>query len=102
MAQRRQQLQTLLETLLGSENVYFQPPSNVEMKYPCIVYKRSTAKTTFADNNPYSNRKRYTVTVIDRNPDSVIPDKIAEIQSSFFDRYYTVDGLHHDVYALYY
>ena len=102
MDQRRQQLQTRLEMILGSGNVYFQPPSNIELKFPCIVYKRSTARTEFANNNPYAKRKRYTVTVMDRDPDSDIPDKLAEIQMSYFDRYYVVDGLHHDVYAVYY
>ena len=35
---RRTELQTLLEEILGSKNVYFQPPDTVSMKYPAIVY----------------------------------------------------------------
>src|SRR4051812_34274733 len=66
----RLELQTLLESILALPNVYFQPPSNIQMQYPCIVYKRDDSQTDFADNRPYSRTKRYQVTVIDRNPDS--------------------------------
>lgn len=98
----RTALQSLLEELLGSTNVYFQPPSNVVMQYPAIVYNRDRADTKFADNLPYSRIKRYLVTVIDRNPDSVIPDKIGELPLCLLDRTYVADGLNHDVFVLYY
>lgn len=98
----RLELQNLLEGLLGSSNVYFQPPANVQMNYPCIVYKRDSADTQFAGNKPYLYVKRYMVTVIDRNPDSEIPDKIAQQPMCLFDRNYAADGLHHDVFNLYF
>lgn len=98
----RLELQAKLETLLGSANVYFQPPNNVQMEYPCIVYRRDDANTVFADNNPYRNVTRYEVTVIDRDPDSLIIDSIAALSLCRFDRFYTVKNLNHDVYVLYY
>lgn len=98
----RLELQMLLEGLLGSQNVYFQPPANVQMNYPCIVYKRDDADTQFAGNKPYLYVKRYMVTVIDRNPDSVIPDKVAQQPMCLFNRHYAADGLHHDVFNLYF
>ena len=51
---RRIELQTILEGLLGSENVYFQPPENLKMKYDCIRYSRTKIKTVFADDTPYA------------------------------------------------
>ena len=36
-----------------TDNVYFQPPTNIKLEYPCIVYKRDFADTEFADDNPY-------------------------------------------------
>lgn len=99
---RRLDLQALLEGLLGSENVYFQPPSNLQMKYPCIIYARDNAKTEFADNKPYSYAKRYQVTVIDRNPDTDIPDKIAALPLSNLNRVFTAGNLHHYVFNLYF
>jgi hypothetical protein len=85
-----------------SENVYFQPPTNVQLKYPCIVYTRDFADTKFADDIPYDHTKRYMITVIDRDPDSDIPDKVAAMPLSLFNRFYTVDNLNHDVYNVYF
>jgi hypothetical protein len=97
---QRLQLQSLLETF--TPNVYFQPPTNVQLKYPCIIYKRDFADTKFANDKPYSHMLRYMVTVIDRDPDSAIPDKIAAMPLSVFNRFYTADNLNHDVFNVYY
>ena len=97
---QRQQLHQLLETF--TPNVYFQPPTNVQLKYPCIIYKRDFAETKFADDIPYNHRLRYMVTVIDRNPDSDIPGKVALIPMSLFNRFYTADDLNHDVYNVFF
>lgn len=99
---QRLQLQALLELILGSRNVYFQPPANVQMNYPAFVYARDDVDTTFADNRPYRHTKRYTVTYIDRNPDSSIPDKVAALPLCSFSRHFVADGLNHDVYTLYF
>jgi hypothetical protein len=97
---KRLQLHQLLETFI--ENVYFQPPTNVQLKYPCIVYTRDFADTKFADDIPYDHTKRYMIAVIDRDPDSDIPDKVAAMPLSLFNRFYTVDNLNHDVYNVYF
>lgn len=99
---QRTQLQSLLETLLGSENVYFQPPASVEMQYPCIVYHRDIADTAYADDIPYRRTKRYQVTVIDRNPDSGIPDSVAQLSLCKHSRFFTANGLNHDIFDLYF
>lgn len=98
----RKQLQTILETILGSKNVYFQPPSKTRMSYPCIIYHRNYEDVRYADDIPYARKKRYTVTVVDRDPDSLIPDKIADLPMCKFERFYTSDNLNHDVYNLYF
>lgn len=87
---------------MGSGNVYFQPPSNLQMQYECIVYAQDNAKTEFAGNSPYSYVKRYQVTAITRNPDSAIPDKIAQLPLSNLNRIFTADNLHHYVFNLYF
>lgn len=101
MAQRLE-LQALLVGLIGSKNVYFQPPPSYKMQYPCIVYKRDDINSEFADNKPYKQRKRYQVTVIDADPDSTIPDSVATLESCVFDRSYTADNLNHDVFRLFF
>lgn len=99
---RRYELQAILEGILGSEEVYFQPPANVNMTYPAIVYQRDYAATQFADNSPYTRTQRYMVTCIDKNPDSLTPIKIAALPLSTFSRFYTKDNLNHDIYTLYF
>lgn len=99
---QRLELQTILEGIDGVKKVYFQPPDNTQMKYPCIVYSMSSADTQFADNLPYTYTKRYQITVIDRNPDSQIPDSIAMLPMCVFDRPFVSDGLHHWVFNLYF
>lgn len=99
---RRLKLQTLLETLLGTRNVYFQPPENIKMKYPAIVYQRDNNWSEFASNLPYAHKKRYQVTVIDTNPDSSIPDKVRRLPLASFSRHFVADNLNHDVYNLYF
>jgi hypothetical protein len=100
MGQRRLDLQTLLETL--TPNVYFQPPNDQTIQYPCIVYQRYTAKTEFADNIPYLHEQRYQVTVIDPDPDSDIPEKVAALPKCLQNRFFVAGQLNHDVFNLYY
>jgi hypothetical protein len=83
-------------------HVYFQPPATVQMVYPCIVYQRDNAITEFAGNKPYGYTTRYQVTSIDKNPDSVVPLRIAEQPMCLFNRFFVVDSLNHDVYNLYF
>jgi len=101
MAQRLE-LQALLVDILGSQNVYFQPPPSIQMDYPCIVYQRDDRRVDYADDAPYRHRIRYQVTIIDRNPDSDLPQKIAELSLCSFDRFFTVDQLNHDVFTLFF
>ena len=99
----RLELHTTLVNIIGAANrVYFQPPSNLSMLYPCIVYKRDSAFVRHADNSPYLRKKRYMVTVIDKDPDSLIPDKVASLPLTAFSRHFTADNLNHDVYNVYY
>jgi hypothetical protein len=98
----RTELQTLLETVLGSGEVYFQPPSSVKMVYPCIIYERSDIRAKFADNEQYILDKEYTITVITKDPDSIIPDKVAKLQKCQMDRHFESEGLNHDVFIIYF
>lgn len=99
---QRQELQAILAAIPGVSKAYFQPPANIQMVYPCIVYSRDQALNSFADNRPYRHTKRYQVTVIDADPDSEIPDAVAQLPMSVFSRHFTSDNLHHDVYSVYF
>lgn len=99
---RRLELHAILKQILGSNYVYFQPPNSIQLEYPCIIYKRDRNNTKFANDKPYSRTKRYQITIIDRDPDSEIPDKVAALPMCLFDRFYTADKLNHDVYNIFF
>lgn len=96
------QLQDELKAILGSENVYFQPPSNLLMQYPCFVFTRGSGSQAPANNKTYRFTKRYTVTHIGYDPDDDIIDRVVEhFQMCKYDRSFTEDTLQHDVFSLY-
>lgn len=102
MARDRLLLHNILKEILGSNHVYFQPPSNLAMEYPAIVYERDAGDTKHANNLPYSYDKRYQLTVMDFSPDSEIPDKIAQLPMCTHDREFVSGRLNHDVFTIYF
>lgn len=97
----RLKLQELLEAVDPSP-AYFQPPGTVRLTYPCKVYRRDNTRVIHADNKKFFLKKRWTVTVMDRNPDSDIPDLVERLSYCEFDRFFVVDQLNHWVFTLYY
>ena len=99
----RKELHKKFEEILGSDNVYFQPPENYKMKFPCIVYRLGSPRTIFADNLLYIRKRRYEVTFIGQDPVSPVTDLIHE---SFpycrFDRRIVSDNKYHDVFTIFY
>lgn len=100
---RRLQLHEELCSILGSRNVYFQPPESVKLKYDCIIYKIKDRDDLKANDHRYRNLIAYEVTLIHRDPDSNLPDEILNAFTYISHiRYFPVDNLHHDVFTLYY
>ncbi len=97
---KRLELQELLETF--ADNVYFQPPANLNMKYPAIVYSRRDVEKDRANNKTYRLKTSYSITVIDRNPDSRIAQQLLELDYCEFDRQFVLDGLNQISLTLYY
>ena len=75
---RRLDLHEELVSILGTNQVYYQPPESIKLKYPAIVYSRANIKNDFANNGVYIQKTSYRVTVIDANPDSVIVEKLSK------------------------
>lgn len=98
----RLELQKLLEKLLGSRNVYYQPPESIMMAYPAIRYTKTKIDSKYANDKKYSKMRCYEIIVIDNKPDNEIIDKILELPYSRFDRHYKSDNLNHDVITLYF
>lgn len=102
MAKDRLSLHDLLVSLLGSPNVYFQPPSKLSLDYPCIIYKLDDIDNVHANDRKYLRTRRYLVTVVDKNPDTIIPDKILDLPYSSFEDNFVNDNLNHYICSLYY
>lgn len=99
----RIELHEKLCALLGSRNVYFQPPENLKLKYPCIVYELSDMPITRADDKIYTIRKRYFVTIIFYDPDSTMAEEMLNtFQYCSYDRRFVNDNLYHDAMTIYY
>ena len=98
------ELQEILQEIMGSNNkVYYQPPENTHITYPCIRYERSNALSNYADNTPYQKTKRYTITLITKTADNDdYLDRLLELPMCTFDREYRTDGLVHDVFNIYF
>lgn len=98
----RLELQTKLEELLGSKNVYYQPPESIKMSYPAIKYSLKDFRLEHADNKPYYKSRCYEITVISKNPDPEYINKLLEFKRCKFDRHYKSDNLNHYTFTLYY
>ena len=82
--------------------MYFQAPNNLSINYPAIMYELSDIQDRFADNLPYQSFKRYEITLIHRNPDNDVVDKIKALPLCAFDRFFVVDQLNHYAFSLYF
>lgn len=100
---RRLQLHEELCSILGSRNVYFQPPESVKLKYDAIVYNTADRNDLKADDQKYRGLVGYDVTFITRDPDSEIPDLLLNSFTRIrHSRSFTSDNLHHDLFRIYY
>lgn len=99
---RRLELHEILKGILGTSAVYFQPPESVRMTYPAIVYGLDNISTRSANDGIYLSKRRYSVTIIDKNPDTNLVDKMLTLPLCQYNRHYEADNLNHDVFTLYF
>ena len=100
MSKSRLELHNVLKGFC--DNVYFQPPETIKLKYPCIIYSRDKSYTKHANDKLYMHMKRYSIMIIDPDPDTEIPDMMIELPYCSFDRFYPADNLNHYIFNLYY
>ena len=98
----RLDLQSLLEELLESRNVYYQSPESVKMQYPAIRYKKKTIVPKYANDGKYSLLDCYELIVISKSSDEPVIKKLLSLPYCSYDRPYIADNLYHDVLTIYY
>lgn len=98
------QFQQFLTSWFGAavQKVYIQPPSGMQMVYPCVVIERATGDTKFADNNPYRHQKRYLLTGISYDSDSGLYDLMAKLSRCVHNRSFSTENLNHDVFTIFF
>lgn len=108
MSNRRMSLHKIFCDILscpekGTEcRAYFQPPASVKMIYPAIVYSLDNIEKVYANDGVYLSNRRYSVTVIDRDPDSELLQKVFSLPLCQYNRHYEKDNLNHDVFEIFY
>ena len=97
----KEEIGDLLESVLGSNRVYFQAPPNTGMKYPCMVYKFVTPNVRKADNIPYLVTGRWEVHHMYKSPDKELVTRML-FASPFVthDRRIVADGIYNDYYTI--
>lgn len=98
----RLELQTKLESILGSRNVYYQPPENIKIGYPAIIYSLGDIVTRTANDNKYAINKCYEITIVDGKPDNPAIEAILKLPFSRYVRHYVSNNLQHDLIELYF
>lgn len=99
----RSELNKKLERLIGSNNVYFQPPASVQLSYPCVIYTLGTGDMKRADDSVYMYTYSYDVTFIYKKPNVDILEQVLKTFSmSSVYRVYISDNLNHYTFRIYY
>lgn len=97
----RLDLQAKFEEILGSRNVYFQPPASLLMQYPAIRYELAGFNNKPANNSAaYIASTGYECVLIMKEPDDKYLQQIFQIPYCKFGRYYRADNLHHYTFTI--
>lgn len=103
MARSRVGLNDIFKEILGSGNVYFNPPESLKLNYPCIVYNYDSGDSIFADDSAYQFNRKYSAQYISKKADDIMSDRIAtEIPMCTMGRNFIQDNMYHYNYTIYY
>lgn len=99
----RLKLHEKLRKLIGSSNVYFQPPASVQLSYPCVIYRIGEGDARHADGMVYSYTNSYEILFIFKKPSvSIIEEALAELPMCKMTSAYVKDNLNHYAFRVYY
>lgn len=85
---------SVLKEIVG-DNVYFNPPSNLKIQYPCVVYSINDILNKNADDEVYKQNIKYDCTLITKNVNDPLLKDLSKIKTFRYSRHYVVDSLHH-------
>ena len=93
-----------LKKILGVNKVYYEPPTDVKLTYPCLKANRSRRDVKYASNKPYIKDESFTIYFITRDVKTApaVLNQLEELPYCTYDTEYIADGLHHYVYKITY
>lgn len=91
------------ELLQFVPNVYFQPPSDHRMTFPCIVYGKASRLDVYAADDIYKIDREYQLQVIERDPDSDLVDRVINhFRYALIGPNFVKDNIYHTSIKLYF
>ena len=103
--ERWEDVRDILYTINNTKNVYYDPPTSIQMKFPCFRFNMNNTDVKFADNFAYLRTKRWTVTYITRDVediDPVVKGMLDTFKYCSQETQFKSDNLQHVVFNLYY
>lgn len=82
---------------LASLALYFQPPENIKLEYPCIIYSFNGVVSTHADNIVYRVENKFSLMLITKQIEELLFKKLLELPSARYERLFVKEGLYHYV-----
>ena len=89
----------------ADSDIKVQEKRRVDLVYnlaDCVKQYDKHEAETLANDGVYLSARKYSVTVIDSDPDSSLVGKVASMPTSRFNRHYTKDNLNHDVFEIFF
>ena len=91
----------LLRKAVDHDRIYFQPPENLKLGYPAIVFHLTKIKVDHADDVPYKGAREYMITLFSKDPEPDALEEILKIPYTTLDSTYISDGMNHFVFTSY-
>lgn len=87
------------------DTVYYDPPTSIQMQYPCFRFTMNNTDSKYADNIHYINTKRWALTYITRDVeeiDMVIKKVLDAFKYCTHETTFKSDNLNNVVFNLYF
>lgn len=99
---KQQEVQSILESILGSRNVYFQPPASVQIKFPAFIYFTGRVNDRFADDSRYLKRRPYEVQYVSKTFDEKFVNDMLELPYCELNTTFKKDNVYHYNFTIYF